>query len=122
MAISDNTKLKQFLINTLRRASYRHPGRYLALKRAHIGRNQYQCELCQKVVPRKEISLDHIVPVVDPAKGWENLDVYAERMFVDETGYQSICDECHDKKTLGENEVRKATRASKKKTTKKAKK
>lgn len=122
MAISDNPKLKQFLINTLRRASYRHPGRYLALKRSHIGRNQYKCELCANIVTRKEISLDHIHPVVDPTKGWENLDIYAERMFVDETGYQAICDTCHDLKTGEELQIRKKTRAAKKKTkTKKGK-
>lgn len=107
MAVKDNPKLKAFLVNALRRASYRYPGRYKAMKRAHIGRNEYFCEICGIIHGRKEGAMDHVNPVVDPATGWVDLDVYAERMFVDEDGYQRLCDRCHDIKTTGENAIRK---------------
>lgn len=117
MSVKDNPKLKSFLVNALRRASYRWPGRYGAQKKAHVGRNQYVCAMCGPDVlyTRKEVQLDHIVPVVDPQKGWEDLDVFAERMFVDEDGFQVICSRHHDEKTKNETVVRKKTRATKKK-------
>lgn len=55
--------------------------------------------------------MDHISPVVDPAVGWVSLDVFADRLLCDESGYQCICVTCHDAKTKGENQIRKQTRA-----------
>jgi len=115
MAVADNPKLKQFLINTLRRASYRWPAREEARRRNKIDRNQYTCEICKGTFTRKETQINHKEPVVNPEKGWEDLDVYAERMFVDETGFELCCIPCHDKITEEQMEVRKETRASKKK-------
>lgn len=113
MAVKDNTKLKQFLINTLRRASYRWPGRYQAMKKTHIGKNEYFCQECGLVHGRKEGAMDHIIPVVDPEKGWENLDVFAERMFVGEEGYSRLCNSCHEEKTKKENSIRKQNKLKK---------
>lgn len=111
MAIKDKPIKKAFLINALRRASYRWPSRYKALKRCHIGRNEYYCESCGIVTSRKEIALDHVKPVIDPAKGWEDLDVYADRMLTDdEYGFQCLCHSCHDDKSRQENNIRKQTR------------
>lgn len=117
MSVKDNPKLKSFLVNALRRASYRWPGRHSAQKKAHVGRNQYVCAMCGPNIfyTRKEVQLDHITPVVDPQKGWEDLDVFAERMFVDEDGFQVICSRHHEEKTAAEGVVRKKTRATKKK-------
>lgn len=115
MAIKDKPKLKQFLVNILRRASYRYPGRYQAMKRAKIGYNQYYCENpeCGLIHGRKEGQMDHIIPCVDPEKGWEDLDKFAERMFVEESGYMRLCTACHDKKTALENDIRKQNRSKK---------
>lgn len=110
MAIKDNPRLKAFLVNALRRASYRYPGRYNAMKRAKVGRNEYVCESCGTIHGRKDGAMDHVNPVVDPLTGWVDLDVYAERMFVDESGYQRLCNACHDLKTEQENAVRKENR------------
>jgi cytochrome c553 len=55
--------------------------------------------------------MDHIHPVVDPAVGWVSLDMFADRLLCDESGFQAICLECHDVKTKGENQIRKQTRA-----------
>lgn len=116
MSIKDKPVKKAFLINSLRRASYRWPSRWKALKRAHIGRNEYYCEHCGLICKKREIALDHVEPVIDPKKGWQDLDVYADRMLPDtEYGFQVLCHDCHDTKTEKENAVRKKTRAKKKK-------
>lgn len=115
MAIKDNPKLKSFLINALRRASYRWPGRYLAAKRTHIGRNQYFCENCGVILPKKETQMDHVIPCVDPKEGWVNLDVFAEKLYCDEWGWQRLCIPCHDVKTTQENVIRKESSKSRKK-------
>lgn len=114
MAIKNKPLKKAFLINALRRASYRWPSRYKALKRAHIGRNEYYCECCGVVGPKKSIALDHVIPVIDPSVGWVDLDVYADRMLPDdEYGFQVLCHSCHDEKTKKENAIRKETRIKK---------
>jgi hypothetical protein len=48
---------------------------------------------------------------VDPKTGWTTLDDFANRLLCDESGFQAICNECHDIKSIGENKVRKQTRA-----------
>lgn len=113
MAIADKPLLKAFLINALRRASYRWPGRYKAAKRSHIGRNQYFCENCGVIGTKKETQMDHILPVVDPTIGWVDLDVFADRLYCDENGWQRLCIPCHDEKTLKENALRKSSKKKK---------
>ena len=107
-------KLKAFIIATLRRASYRHPGRTEAFKAARIERNQYKCAHCSGIFTRKEIQIDHILPVVDPAVGFVGFDSYIERMFCGATGLQVLCKPCHTVKTSSERAVKKNTRGSKK--------
>lgn len=107
---------KSFIINTLRRASYRWPSRSAAMKKAHVGRNQYVCAICgpDKIHTRQDIALDHIVPVVDPEKGFTTWDDFIERLFCDEDGWQVLCHEHHDEKTKQEGQVRKSNKKSKK--------
>lgn len=114
-------KVKSFAINSLRRASYRWPGRYMAMKKAHIGRNQYKCAHCPEgtVHPRKGVNLDHVIPVVDPETGYQNLDEYATRLLVEESGFQVLCIACHDKKTAEEDSRRPSKTKAKKSLTKK---
>lgn len=114
MSVSDNPKLKQFLINTLRRASYRWPFREEARRRNKVDRNQYTCEQCKGVFTRKETQINHKEPVVDPKIGWVNLDVYAERLFVGADLFELLCVPCHDKLTEEQNKERKEVKADKK--------
>lgn len=115
MAIADKPQLKAFLINTLRRAGYRWHGRYTALKKAKIGRNEYVCASCGLIHGRRDGQMDHIYPVVDPIEGWVNLDVWAERMFVEEDMFQRLCTSCHDDKSGKEVIIRKENRKPRKK-------
>lgn len=106
--------LKSFIINTLRRASYRHPARNEALKAARIERGLYKCAMCTEIFPKKIIKLDHKDPVVNPVTGFTTWDDYIPRMFCEASGYQVICETCHDSKTAVERELRKTYRKKKK--------
>lgn len=112
-------KKKQFVINNLRRASYRWPPRWAAEKKSKVGRNQYLCVMCNGIFGKKDTSLDHKIPVVDPDKGFEGFDVFIDRLFCEEDNWQRLCNPCHDLKTGKENKVRKETKAKKKRPAKK---
>ena len=115
----DNRK-KGFAVASLRRASYRWPGRYTALKSANVGRNQYKCAHCppETVHPKKNIQLDHKIPVV-PVTGWDGFDGFIDRLLCDEEGYQVLCKHHHEIKTVEENGQRKEIKKEKKKPSKK---
>lgn len=114
---------RSFVMNVLRRGTYKHPGRFKALKKAHIGRNQYVCAGCGGVFKKKEINLDHIESVI-PLEGTEDFNVIIERMYVGIEGYQVLCcvksdlnsdpGGCHGVKTAKENEQRRLLKAEKK--------
>lgn len=123
--------LKQWLVWQLRKASYRWPSRYQAMKAAKTGPNEFKCAKCGGKYARKggtgtrkSISLDHITPVVDPTKPnafEEALAVcacgvcdYIRRMFCGPEGLQVLCKSCHDIKTKGEMTQRKESRRAKK--------
>lgn len=111
-----------FAMNSLRRASYKWRGRWMAEKKyKHEGRNRYWCAICgpEKIYGKKDVQLDHVAPVVDPLTGITTMDEWIDRLLVDEDGWQLLCKPCHLVKTQAENVVR---REVKKPTTKKAKK
>ncbi len=101
-------KKKAFAVASLRRASYRWPGRFNALKAAHIGRNQYICEKCgpDKIHPKKNVQLDHRAPIV-PVTGWDGFDGFIDRLLCDVNGFSVLCKEHHSTKTSVENQQRK---------------
>ena len=99
--------LKSFIVNALRRATYRWPPRGEALKCSRKERGLYKCASCEEFFKNKEICLDHIVPVVDPKTGFTTWDDYIEKMFPEKEGFQVLCRRCHDVKTGLEDEMRK---------------
>lgn len=121
--------LKAWLVWQLRKASYRYPSRYQALKAAKVGPNTYKCAKCGGSYARKggtgtrkSVSLDHIIPVVDPTKPNAMDEAlascvcgvceYVRRLFCSPEGLQVLCKSCHDTKTQGERDVRKEARRS----------
>jgi hypothetical protein len=121
MRMMDN-KLKSFIIATLRRASFRWKPRGEAKKRYKVkvgeygtGRAKYgyKCATCDGVYKSGEIKMDHIDPAV-PLDGWQGFDVFIERLFCDEDGFQALCPACHDEKTGIERDERKKQRELKK--------
>lgn len=109
---------KAFIINALRRASYKWKGRWEAEKESKLdGRNRYKCAMCPEgtVHPKKNTQMDHIEPLIDPTKGFQGFsDEMMDRMFPYKEGWQRLCREHHSQKTLLENKVRKETKAAKK--------
>lgn len=119
------TSLKEWLIWQIRRLSYRWPPRNECLREAGRTRNQFErnpgvdprkvtrrvrnffeCADCEKIFPRRGVSVDHVDPVVQPKIGWESWDIYLARLFCDAEGYQILCNECHDSKTEKERAIR----------------
>lgn len=100
-----NEEQKKFAIRALRRASMKWTPRSDALKKARVSRGIYRCNICNDLTGRLGGNLDHIEPVIDPVKGFINLDVYAARLMTYD-GWQWLCKVCHAEKTLEENKLR----------------
>lgn len=70
---------------------------------------QYLCQVCGQWSPAKEISVDHVVPVIDienisgKVQDWNE---FKRRLFCDKSNLQRICDACHNKKTQEERRRR----------------
>lgn len=104
--------LKKFIIPVLRRATYRWPMRSEALKNARVDRGLYKCANCENIFKNKEIQLDHTEPVVplEVTAEQQSWDSYIERMFCEASGYQVLCETCHDMKSAMEVQIRKENR------------
>jgi hypothetical protein len=102
-----DSQKKSFIMNTLRRGTYRWYGRWQALNNAKIGRNEYFCQIetCGVIGPKRDFQLDHKLPVVITS-GWDSWENVLDRMFCDADGYQNICKACHAIKTAEENRLR----------------
>ena len=100
-----DSKQKGFAIAALRRASYRWPARNEAMKKARVGKNQYECAVCKNIFPNRLVDKDHKEPIV-PLSGWDGFDGYIERLLVQENGWQVLCKPCHREKTNDENKKR----------------
>jgi 5-methylcytosine-specific restriction endonuclease McrA len=100
---------KTFIINSMRRASYRWPGRWLAEKRTALGKGLYYCENpeCGIIVKKKETQMDHVIPVI-PVTGFDSWEGVLDRMFCSPDGFQRLCKACHRVKTDLENSQRPA--------------
>ena len=68
--------------------------RWRKLRRAVLRRDAFRCQLCKKLAGRAEI--DHIKPVESGGELWEMSNL------------QTLCRDCHFKKTSGENGKRAA--------------
>lgn len=101
--------LKSYIIAHLRRIGYRNIHRAKAFEKAHIGRAQWQCQLCQQIFPSsRDLHGDHCIPVVSPDTGFTTWDEYIDRLFLGEI--QAICKECHKNKSNEENKIRREQR------------
>lgn len=69
--------------------------------RAKVDGTEHLCALC-KQWKRGKVSIDHIVPVVDPEIGFIGFDEYFKRMFCDRSNLQKLCSDCHNVKTAYE--------------------
>ncbi len=97
--------LDRYLINLLRRASYKLRPRTEAVNKARVTYGKYKCANCEKAFDRLAIQVDHIHPVV-PITGFDNWDGYIHRLFCDAEGLQILCKPCHKQKSVAENKER----------------
>lgn len=97
----------------LRRIYYRFGERDAAKRAARVERGKYKCAGCNEVFGAREVQVDHIEPVINPKKGFEDWHKFIVRLFVDRTGLQVLCLTCHDLKTAMEAGVRAFTRRNK---------
>lgn len=96
-----------YVISALRRIWRWSPERKTCYKAAQLSDTKYQCAVCKKGFTRKQVAVDHINPVVDPARGFEGWDNYISRLFCTAADLQVLCDPCHDAKTAQERKLRK---------------
>lgn len=108
-------RYQSFIKSALRRASTRWGPVYQARKDAEVGKRinkstgrmamHFECACCSEAFPAKQVAVDHIDPIIDPAVGFTNWDETIERMFCEAEGLQVLCKECHDAKTKAERAV-----------------
>jgi len=105
-----------FIRSVLRTGSNKWPPKFRALDLAFVGKKisksnrmakHYKCASCGEEFTLKDINMDHIDPVVDPAVGFVDWDTYIERLFCDESNYQALCVGCHKEKTASEKRIAK---------------
>lgn len=105
---------KAFVIQALRRASFRWKPRNEAKNKARLHRGIYLCASCNSEIKPKDIKMDHKDPVVNPVTGFAGWDEYITRMLCKSEGFQVICTQCHEAKTFTEKEMRKIYRQERK--------
>lgn len=104
------SRFHSFVAGALRQASNRWPPKFTVRKAAWIERGVYECAGYKRSphpIPAKDVKVDHIDPVVDPAVGFVNWDQYIERLFVEIEKLQVLCETCHNHKSKDEKEIRK---------------
>jgi len=117
-------RYRSFITSTLRGGMRRWPPKWKALKKAELGRKtnkktgklamHYLCGMCNEEHTAKDVQVDHIQPVVDPATGFVSWDLYIDRLFCEKDNLQVLCTKCHKLKTKEENESTRVSRASSK--------
>ena len=109
------SQYSSFIKSALRRASTRWKPKYDTKKQARLkqkkmgakGRMVFfsKCNACKKSYPETTCSVDHIIPIIDPATGFTTWDDVIEKLFCDSNNLQVLCKTCHDKKTAKEKKV-----------------
>jgi len=65
-----------------------------------------QCQVCDQWVPTSKIAVDHIDPVVSVDEGFQDWNIFVDRLWCAKDNLQRICDDCHQKKTNAERFAR----------------
>ena len=119
--------LKQFLVPRLRRLSKWWYGRTDAKNAAKVRvqegfykngkpkfRNKFYCAECDKLhggfhlgplYKEEDVQMDHIYPILN-LDGFIDWNTTIDRMFPEQEGWQCLCLDCHQIKTLAEGDER----------------
>ena len=112
-------RFHSFIKSALRAASNRWGPKYEVQKAARIERGIYLCAGYKRKphsVPaslppkqgnkrRRKVTVDHIVPIIDPTKGFETWDKLISNLFCEVDGLQLLCSDCHTDKTKDERKL-----------------
>lgn len=93
-------------IETLEKARRERPWYKKDGTQAVKPRVEFLCSSCNEWFMRKDIQVDHDVPVIDPVKGFEGWEIFVERLFCDPNNLKTLCLSCHKNKTDEEKRVR----------------
>lgn len=111
-----SARIKKFLIPILRKSWLRWTARQNVIKAARVERGSYKCNICKQIgFKRQQLHVDHINPVVSVEDGFQSLDEFVSRLYVEEHELQVICEPCHYIKTQTENKMRQFHKTRKKK-------
>ena len=55
---------------------------------------EYQCAICREFWFRDQVQVDHIVPCGE-LKSWDDVSIFAERLFCELKGLRVLCTKCH---------------------------
>lgn len=100
-----STERVSFLRNGLRKLWLKWPPRYHTIAAAKVERGKYMCagyETDAHIVARKEIHVDHIVPLGE----WETWDDMIAHLFCSSDKLQILCKNCHSRKSANETTSR----------------
>lgn len=110
-------RFNSFITSTLRAGARRWQPKYDTLNASKTEKKinpktgrlaqHFRCELCGNEFTQKDMEVDHIKPVVDPAKGFVSWDTFIDRLFCEAENLQAICKPCHLAKTKLEKQERK---------------
>ena len=64
---------------------------------------EYECRVCKRWFPGKEVQVDHIKPVGN----MDDMNVFVGRLFCEITDLRVLCRDCHQAKTNAERAERK---------------
>ena len=100
------------------------PAKWEALEAACVGSlvNQktgrkakhYKCAMCGNLFVAKDVEVDHVTPVVDPATGFTTWDEFIKRLYCSTENLQVLDKECHKEKSASERALRSTSKISKK--------
>lgn len=124
----DNTwteaRYRSFIKGGLRQLTRRWAPISKCLANARTRRGFYLCNGCKQEVPNtikddngkriKNVAVDHIIPIIDPAVGWVSWDDTIERMFCEPENLQVLCHTCHTIKSNEEKAIAKDRRQGQK--------
>lgn len=108
-------RYNSFIKSALRSASQRWPPKYSVLNKAKLGKRinkssgrmaeHFLCKACCEAFPAKEVQVDHIMPIINPVKGFISWDDVIKNMFCEEHNLQVLCKDCHTIKTKQERQI-----------------
>jgi 5-methylcytosine-specific restriction endonuclease McrA len=110
-----------FVKGHLRRASRFWKPISETLKKARVSRGYYLCNGCKETVTnsiivdgkrKKNVFVDHRIPVVDPVTGFSGWDDFVNRLYCEEENLQVLCSSCHNEKTKQERLMKGANEQS----------